>query len=307
MDEFALINRFFRTAANAAGPGVRLGPGDDAALLTPTPGCDLVMSMDTLVADRHFPADMPAADVGWRSLAVNLSDLAAMGARARWALLSLSLPEADADWVGGFARGFASLAASVGCTLVGGDTVRGPLSITVQVTGEVPTGQALLRSGARAGQRLCVGGVPGEAAAGLAAWQRGERDGPLVARLARPRPQLALGEQLRGVASACIDISDGLLADLGHLLAESAVPGADVHLPALPLSTALAAAGDDASRQAWQLAGGDDYLLLFALPAEQVLPADCHVIGAFSAEPGVRVLDASGQPVPVARHGWNHF
>lgn len=307
MDEFALINRFFRTAANAAGPGVKLGPGDDAAILSPTPGCELVMSMDTLIADRHFPADLPAADVGWRSLAVNLSDLAAMGARPRWALLSLSLPQADADWVAEFARGFGELASSSGCVLVGGDTVRGPLAITVQVTGEVPTGEALLRSGASVGEQVCIGGVPGEAAAGLAAWQHGARSGALVDRLARPAPQLALGERLRGVASACIDVSDGLLADLGHLVTESGVAGATVHLPALPVSAALAAAGDEAARRAWQLSGGDDYLLLFAWPAGRPLPDGCHAIGHFSADTGVRVLDAEGQPVEAARSGWNHF
>ena len=250
---------------------------------------------------------MSAADIGWRSLAVNLSDLAAMGATPRWCLLSLSLPQVDEAWVADFAEGFLALARESGCALVGGDTVRGPLGITVQVTGEIPAGQALLRSGARVGDRVVIGGVPGEAAAGLAAWQAGERAGPLVTTLTRPAPQWLLGRQLRGVASACIDVSDGVLADLGHLVAESGLPGAEVRLPDLPMSAALAEAGDTARRQDWQLAGGDDYLLLFALPPEQPVPEGCHVIGAFTETAGLRVLDAEGQPVPVARHGWNHF
>lgn len=305
MDEFELIRHFFRRPGKGA--GVVLGPGDDAALLVPAAGQQLVMTMDTLVGGRHFPDDLPPLDIGWRSLAVNLSDLAAMGATPRWCLLSLSLPEADESWLRGFSEGFFALADQAGIALVGGDMTRGPLSITVQATGEVPAGRALLRSGARPGDRICIGGIPGEAAAGLACWQRGERDGPLVQRFARPEPQLALGIKLRGLASACIDVSDGLLADLGHILEESGVPGAIIDTARLPTSPALAGWGDDEARIQTTLAGGDDYLLLFTLPPIFNLPRGCHEIGRITAEPELRVLDTAGKPLDLPSTGWKHF
>ncbi|MBZ2190204.1 thiamine-phosphate kinase [Alcanivorax sp. JB21] len=319
MDEFALIRRFFRDRPGQPADGVLLGPGDDAALLLPTPGHELVMTLDTLLSGRHFPDDLPAADIGWRSLAVNLSDLAAMGATPRWCLLSLSLPdELDAGrrehWLSAFCEGFYALAAASGVVLVGGDMVRGPLSISVQATGEVPAGQALRRSGARPGDSIWIGGVPGEAAAGLAAWFAGVRDGALVQRFSRPTPQLALGQALRGRATACIDVSDGLLADLGHILSESGAAadlGAMLRLADLPCSTALAGTGDARARQQWQLAGGDDYLLLFTLPPGQEPPAamaaHCHRIGAVTSQAPIQVLDPQGCPLLALPQGWNHF
>ena len=326
MDEFALIRRFFRDRPGQPADGVLLGPGDDAALLLPTPGHELVMTLDTLLSGRHFPDDLPAADIGWRSLAVNLSDLAAMGATPRWCLLSLSLPDTlDAEqregWLSAFCDGFYALAAASGVVLVGGDMVRGPLSISLQATGEVPAGQALRRSGARPGDSIWIGGVPGEAAAGLAAWFAGARDGALIQQFSRPSPQLALGQALRGRATACIDVSDGLLADLGHILAESGAMmgamgetdalGATLTLADLPCSAALANAGDAPARRQWQLAGGDDYLLLFTLPPGQKPPADvsahCHRIGVVTAQAPIQVLDAQGCPLTALPQGWNHF
>lgn len=306
MDEFALIRHYFGTAA--AAPGVVLGVGDDGAILEPTPGCQVVMSLDTLVAGRHFPDDFPAADIGWRSLAVNLSDLAAMGADPRWCLLSLSLPTVERDWLNGFMDGFSALAQQAGIALVGGDTVRGPLSITVQVSGEVPRGQALRRQGAQPGDRICMVGCPGEAAAGLLAWQQGWREAPVVARFCRPQPQLELGRALRGRASACIDVSDGLLADLGHILTASAV-GATLALTALPRSPALKDWQQRCGEVplSLQLSGGDDYLLLFTLPPAQPLPDGAQVLGVIDAEPGLRLRDASGRLLPVLPQGWNHF
>ncbi len=301
MDEFDLIRRFF---TRAPGAGVVQGPGDDAALIEPTPGRQLVATTDTLVESRHFPADLDPAAIGWRALAANLSDLAAMGAEARWCLLALTLPSADEAWLQAFSAGFFELADVAGVQLVGGDINQGPLSITVQALGEVEPGQALTRTGARVGERLCIGGVPGEAAAGLECWWRGERSGPLVERFRRPRPQLELGRALRGKASACIDISDGLLADLAHLLGQD--PGARVEAAQLPVSQALHAWPPD-ERRALQFGGGDDYLLLFTLPHEEPLPPECHEIGVITAEPGTQLFDEHGELLPPVDPGWKHF
>jgi len=265
------------------------------------------MTLDTLVSGRHFPEDLPPYDIGWRSLAVNLSDLAAMGATPRWFLLSLCLPAVDQQWLSEFCRGLFALSQQEGIALVGGDMVRGPLQISIQATGEVPAGKALLRSGARIGDRICVGGVPGEAAIGLKRWQQGVRDGAAVTRFCRPAPQSDLGRKLRGTASACIDISDGLLADLEHILRESDQPGATVKLNQLPQSDALAQEPDGEQRRRAQLAGGDDYLLLFTLPPMFNVPSGCREIGRVTAEPGIRLLDDRGQMVEVTYQGWKHF
>lgn len=307
MDEFALIRRFFRERLQP--PSVILGPGDDGALLAPTPGQQLVMTLDTLVSGRHFPEDFPAFDIGWRSLAVNLSDLAAMGAIPRWCLLSLSLPQVDEAWLASFCDGFFTLADQHGISLVGGDTVRGPLAISVQASGEVPPGQALLRSGAKAGDRICLAGVPGLASAGLQAWQAGSsaQFPELIEAFARPQPQLQLATQLRGIASACLDISDGLLADLQHILEESGALGADIQLSSLPGHPALAAWGNEAQRLQVQLAGGDDYLLLFTVPPAHTLESGWHCIGEVSGQSGVRLWTAQGQLLQQQFPGWNHF
>lgn len=305
MHEFDIIRHYFRH--RALRPDVLLGPGDDAAILQPPASHELVMTMDTLVEGRHFPADLPARAVGFRSLATNLSDLAAMGADPAWCLLSLSLPDANTQWLDGFCDGFFELAERANISLVGGDLVRGPLAITIQATGFVPKGQALRRSETQVGDLICIGGVPGEAAAGLAQWQAGKRTGPLVERFCYPEPQLALGRSLRGQASSCIDISDGLLADLGHLLEESGGLGAELALAALPATEALRESGDRPTRFQWQLSGGDDYLLLFTQPSSDLVPEGCFVIGRTLVKGGITVIDEMGQPWKTASGGWQHF
>src|SRR2546429_5891384 len=221
LSEFALIERYFR-GCGAQRPDVLAGIGDDAALLTVAPDAELVAATDTLVAGVHFPHQSPPASIGHRALAVNLSDLAAMGARPAWALLALTLPDADEGWLAQFAAGFGALARAHEVALVGGDTTRGPLCVTVQLLGHVPRGEALRRCGGRAGDALFVSGTPGDAAAGLALEQGRLHASPealayLRERFLRPTPRIALGERLRRHASACIDVSDGLLGDAGKL------------------------------------------------------------------------------------------
>jgi thiamine-monophosphate kinase len=308
--EFTLIARLVE-ALPCRRADVLAGPGDDAALLRPPPGMDLVQTVDTCLEGVHFPAGLDPADIGWRSLAVNLSDLAAMGAEPAWGLLSLALPRADAAWLDGFARGVGELAVDVDLDLVGGDMVRGPLAVTFALTGLVPPGEALRRAGARAGDGIWVTGPLGGGAAGLDALRRGE---PRAAQaFLRPRPRLAEGRALRGLASAAIDISDGLLQDLGHLLAAGGV-GAVLDLERLPLDAAAAAAGSDAGL-AMALTGGDDYQLCFTLPPGRVAelqaaaaawsePPVC--IGFIRDVPGLEVRRA-GRPVALPAAGWDHF
>ncbi|MDZ7789571.1 MAG: thiamine-phosphate kinase [Xanthomonadales bacterium] len=242
MGEFELIERIRERAS--AGSGVVVGIGDDAAVLAPTTGHELVVTTDSIVLDRHFTADWPAADVGHLAANANLSDLAAMGARPRWALLALTLPEPDEAWLDGFLDGFLDAAAGVGVVLVGGNLARGPLNIGVELIGEVPAGQAVTRRGARSGDRVVVTGTLGDAAAAL---RLGDGAAPaLRQRLHRPRARLAAGEALRGRARAMIDLSDGLLADLGHLLSEG--QGAELDLDALPASAALVEGVSDPGR-----------------------------------------------------------
>jgi len=318
MGEFELIERYF-AAVGAARGDVVLGVGDDAAVLSVPAGHELIACADTLVAGQHFPAGFEAADVGWRSLAVNLSDLAAMGATPAWALLALTLPSIDEEWLEGFVTGFAALANAHAVALVGGDTTRGPLCMTVQALGSVPTGTALRRRGAQAGDLIYVTGWPGDAAAGLALLEgrlagSGANRGALEAKFRRPEPRVAFGTRLRGVASACIDVSDGLAADLGHLAAASGV-GAIIRAEELPLSRALYALAGEARAREFALGGGDDYELLFTVPpaartalarltAATGAPA-CHCIGEVVAGRGVRLVAKSGE-LPVPR-GWDHF
>ncbi len=315
MNEFDLIRRYF------AGRGVRrddvpLGIGDDAALLTPPLGQSLAVTVDTLLSGVHFAADIPPADLGHKALAVNLSDLAAMGAEPAWAILALSLPQADEAWLAAFAEGFFALAGRHSVQLVGGDTTRGPLSVTVQVQGFVPQEKALTRRGARPGDHVFVTGSLGDAGAGLAIEQgRLEFAGPpadfLLARLHRPTPRIDAGLALRGLATAAIDISDGLAQDLGHILAASGV-GAVLDIDRLPLSDELLASGID---RPWRLAvsAGDDYELCFTAPADadrgvaDVLDCPLIRIGRITCEPGQHWLDAAGQPAELPSHGWDHF
>lgn len=265
--EFDLIARIRRRIA--ARDDVALGIGDDCALLAPPPGMQLAVTMDTLNAGVHFPADTAPADIGWKALAVNLSDLAAMGAQPAWCTLSLTLPHADAAFVDGFCDGFLALAAQHDVALVGGDTTRGPLSVSIAAHGFVPAGAALRRDGARVGDEVWVSGTLGDAAGALAQWQAGTAIAPpLRARLDRPTPRVALGLALRGIASSCIDISDGLLADLAHIARASGV-GAELEADALPASPALGAAFASEAMRRLQATGGDDYELCFTAPATQ--------------------------------------
>jgi thiamine-monophosphate kinase len=309
--EFDLIERYLR-GLGAARRDVVLGVGDDCALVRPPPDQHLALAADTIVAGVHFPEGLAPADVGHRVLAVNLSDLAAMGADPAWALLTLTLPRSDEAWLAGFAAGFGALAARHGTALVGGDTTSGPLTATVAIAGFVAPGTALRRSGAQAGDSVWVSGCPGEAAAGLAVLQ-GRVEGPpevrerLASRFLRPEPRVALGRALRGAATACIDVSDGLAGDLGKLCAASGV-GAALDGARLPVSADLAACGDGRARR-WLLAGGDDYELLFTLPpgveppSVPGVPLTC--IGRIVAAPGV-LLDGAPLPRDVA-HGFDHF
>lgn len=316
MGEFELIRRYFAAAPCAqAAEGVVLGIGDDCALLQPAVGQQLAVSTDTLVAGVHFPQPCDPFLLGQRALAVSVSDLAAMGAEPLGFTLALTLPEADPAWLEGFARGLSQMAAQCAIALVGGDTTRGPLSLTLSVFGQLPAGQALTRAGARPGDLLCVGGSLGDAAAALPlvlgqqAAAGAEAD-YLLQRYWAPQPQLALGQWLRGRATAALDISDGLLADCGHIAKASAV-ALQVERDSLPLSAALRTlAGERALDCA--LSGGDDYRLAFTLPA-QYLPAlqaqwpEAVVIGRALAGQGVQLLDGAGRRLDPPSAGYQHF
>ena len=312
--EFELIGRI--RARVASRDDVVLGIGDDAALLQVPVGQQLVVAMDTLNSGVHFPEESAPADIGWKSLAVNLSDLAAMGAVPAWCTLSLSMPVSDATFVDGFLDGFLALAAQHDVALVGGDTTRGPLSICVAAHGFVEAGMALRRDAACLGDDIWVSGTLGDAAGGLAQWKAGVPllDAVLRARLDRPTPRVALGRALRGIAHACIDVSDGLLADIGHVCEAGGV-GAHVDVSALPASEALRSVFDRQAREGLQATGGDDYELCFtaspdARDAVDAASRDSGTvvarIGQVVATPGVLAQTAEGAwSATVA--GWIHF
>lgn len=313
--EFELIQRHFS-------PPTRhtvLAGGDDAAVIDLDPGSQLVVSADMLVAGRHFLVDDTPFDIGYKALAVNLSDLAAMAARPRWVTLAIALPEADDAWVAQFARGFLDLAREHDVDLVGGDTTRGPLTIAVQIMGEVAAGRALRRDGARAGDDLWVTGTLGDAALGLAQIQGGRRLSPdheaaALGRHFRPSPRVAFGRALGAVASACIDVSDGLVADVGHVARRSGVHIA-IDWPSVPLHRAIAHDRGDAVVRAAALSGGDDYELVFTAPVSRR-----EAVAALSAgiglpatrcgrvEPGEGVVVLNeGAPMLLAQQGYDHF
>ncbi|MHB1587220.1 MAG: thiamine-phosphate kinase [Acidiferrobacteraceae bacterium] len=316
--EFDLIRRYFR----GRGPARRdivLGIGDDCAVLAPPVDRELVVSTDTLIEGVHFPEGTHASDLGYKALAVNLSDLAAVGAEPAWFLLNLSLPRVDADWLAAFSEGLFSLATEQQVALVGGDTTRGLLTVTITVLGFVPKGEALTRAGAKPGDIIYVTGFVGEAALGLKQW-RGQVDVPeeyrpeIMERFLRPRPRIAEGQALRGLASAVIDVSDGLAADLGHILEDSGV-GARVWLERLPVSAAydsvFSGAGWDAA-----LAGGDDYELCFTLPPAarhafhgQLPRFNCGFaeIGVIEHAPGLRLITGDGSAYVPTQSGYDHF
>ncbi|MHC9085580.1 thiamine-phosphate kinase [Luteimonas sp. RIT-PG2_3] len=313
--EFDLIARIRARAATRG--DVLFGIGDDAAILQVPEGQQLIVTMDALNSGVHFPADTAPADIGWKALAVNLSDLAAMAATPAWCTLSLSLPEPDAVWLEGFLDGFLGLAALHGVALVGGDTTRGPLSISVAAHGLVDRGQALRRDGAQVGDDIWVTGTLGDAAAALWQWRASAIADPwLRARLDRPMPRIGAGLALRGKAHAAIDVSDGLLADLAHVCRASGV-GADIDAAALPASGPLIAAYPDAAaRHLLQASGGDDYELCFTAPAQRGadiaaasasagVAATC--IGRVVAGSEVRLLDADGRVLRLPGKGFEHF
>ena len=331
MGEFDLIARYFTRPARRAA----LGVGDDCALLQPAPGTQLAVSSDMLVEGRHFFADVDPAALGHKALAVNLSDLAACGARPLAFTLALALPRVDEAWLAGFSSGLLALADAHGCELVGGDTTQGPLNICITVFGEVPVvrgrSQALLRSGARAGDELYVSGTLGDARLTLdALLGRIELPAELLAqarqRLERPTPRVALGQALRGVASAALDVSDGLLGDLGHILKKSGVGAtvdADIASDLIATRAHYASTGSPFASQiapaqwrAWALAGGDDYELLFTAPAsararvaEAARASQTPVtrIGTIDPEPGLRVVDRQGLALPGNYASFDHF
>lgn len=330
-DEFDIIRRHFNRRELAfAVPAVSLGIGDDCALLRPSPGCELAVSMDMLVEGVHFLPDCDPFQLGQRTLLVNLSDLAAMGARPLCFTLALSLPRNDAPWLARFSAGLARVAAVHHCPLVGGDLTAsappvsgrtGPLCLCVQVHGEVPAGAALRRSGARVGDAICVTGTLGDAAAGL----RILRDGAwpalatplresLVQAFQTPPSRVAAGTALRGLASAAIDLSDGLASDLGHILRASGV-GARVEVESLPLSAGLCAALTPDQRLALALGGGDDYELCFTVPPPQ-LPQVTQRLAALGT-PVCRIGEIvpgsalqwwrDGRALALDVRGYNHF
>lgn len=320
--EFTLIDRHFRRAAASGHDQVALGIGDDCALLSVRAGKQLAVSTDMLVEGRHFLAGTDPFRLGHKALAVNLSDLAAMGARPLGFTLALALPELDDVWLSAFSNGLHALARTHGCPLVGGDTTRGPLNICITVFGEVVIGQALRRDAARAGDDIWLSGRTGEARLALEALQgqpwAQELGGPyldlLRQRLEAPQPRLALGQALVGVAHAAIDLSDGLVGDIGHILERSGC-GARLHGDQLPVAPALAAL-PAALRWSCLLAGGDDYELLFTAAPDQrerILQAAADTattvsrIGDVTADRALVILDESGQPLPGRFGGYDHF
>lgn len=318
MNEFDLIERMQAVISGGRAGLIQAGSvgiGDDAAVLTVDPGRQLVVTTDTLVSGVHFPPDTPPADIGYKALAVNLSDLAAMGADPCWFFLAITLARADVHWLDEFAAGMASLASSSGIELAGGDTTSGPLSITITALGMVDTGAALLRSTGRAGDLVVVSGTPGMASWALCQLRAGETvDDPSRRALSRPQPRLDLGRALRGKATACIDVSDGLAADLAHITTASQL-GAEIWLDRLPVPGAMKSLQLE-ERWNLQLGGGDDYELCFSIPpgTERELTAlalaggvDLTVIGRLTTASGLRFLRPDGSAFRPARSGYNHF
>lgn len=319
LSEFDIIKEFFaRQQINT--DLVPVGIGDDAAVINTSANEQLLISVDTLNIGVHFPQQTSAFDIGYKALAVNLSDIAAMGGEPKWFTLAMSLPEANHEWLEAFTAGLSALALQHNLNLVGGDTTRGPLSITIQIAGTVPTGQSLQRRGARVDDNIYVTGTLGDAAAALQICQSAmsadaRTSERLLHRLNRPVPRVSIGMTLRGIATACIDISDGLAADLGHLLEAGGV-GAEIELASLPRSSAMdALLVQESQVQDWQLYGGDDYELCFTAPAtqhdrimaiseEQHCPITC--IGKITREQGLFCQEDT-QLLPVVIRGYEHF
>jgi thiamine-monophosphate kinase len=328
MTEFDVIAHYFSQTFPKR-TDVILGIGDDAALCTVPKGMQLAVSMDTLVEGVHFPSTTSPEDIGYKALAVNLSDMAAMGATPAWMTLALTCPKVNETWLKRFSQGLLELAQAAQVSLIGGDMTQGPLTITIQITGFVPTGQALQRRGAQPGDGIYVTGTLGDAGFGLALIQekislnpKGGEESPcgdmgaaskfVKYRLNRPTPRLKIGKALRGIASSAIDISDGLVADLGHILTASDV-GATLQLENLPLSKVLHDYLSPEQAKHFALSAGDDYELCFTVPPNQekalqdALETNTYTrIGTIEKENGLRCLDEKRQ-IFVPKKGYQHF
>jgi len=305
MDEFELIRRYFNR--NSDGTGVATGIGDDGAVLTPDTTAQQIQVIDTLVEGVHFPSDTGPADIGYRAVAVNLSDIAAMGGRPRWMTLALTLNNADERWVESFATGLFDAADEFDVDLIGGDTSSGPIAVvTVSITGEVERGGALLRSGAKPGDAIYVSGTLGDAAAGLSLLQRGESNDFLVQRFQRPTPRIEIGRALVGRATAAIDISDGLAGDLRKLLTASGV-GGEIHIDKLPISDAQRTQCSPEQQYQSALCGGDDYELCFTADEDAVADiAGITQIGRVTESGRLKCL-LNGDIVETDDSGYRHF
>ncbi|MDE0286416.1 MAG: thiamine-phosphate kinase [Gammaproteobacteria bacterium] len=313
LTEFEAIEKYF-AGLTPAGRGVTLGIGDDAALLEPDPDFHLIVSTDTMVSGIHFFPDADPADVGYKALAVNLSDMAAMAAVPRWFTLALTLSETEMthEWLDGFARGLAESAQNYAVSLVGGDLCKGPPAVTIQVIGDCPKGREIRRSSANAGDRIYVSGELGSAAFALKMLKSGRTPHPdCYSRLLRPDPRVEMGISLRGIASAMIDISDGLLADLGHLLDAGNV-GAQVDIDAIPFHERLDEEPDPTQKWRCILSGGDDYELCFTVPPAKLQElertgAPVYRIGEITAEQGLRCMRKDGTVFIPDESGYVHF
>ncbi len=314
--EFDLIHRYFTRPTKQT----ILGVGDDAALVKLSPGMELAISTDMLVAGTHFFTDADPYRLGWKTLAVNLSDMAAMGALAKWATLAIAMPNADENWIAEFAQGFFACADAYQIDLIGGDTSRGPLTLSVTIMGEVPSGQALRRDGAKVGDGVWVSGTLGNAAMALAALQgtyqlsSAELEAYLPA-LHTPEPRVELGLELRGLATSAIDISDGLLADLGHILQRSNV-GVEIQLKDIPCSKVVGNHLASEQVQKMVLAGGDDYELCFTAPQSahaaivmvgEKLNLQVTRIGQITDSHGLQVIGLNNEIMPIEKTGYDHF
>jgi len=321
INEFDLIRRYFDQPGLASADSIALGIGDDCALLRPVAGHVAAITTDTLVAGRHFPVDTSAHAIGWKSLAVNLSDIAAMGATPQAFLLALTLPEFNAEWLADFAAGLYVLAKDAGIRLIGGDTTRGPLSINITAIGQLPEKLALRRADAKPGDLVCVTGTLGDAALALrlSKHPQSSADASIIAsheglrkRLDYPSPRLSEGIQLRGIASAAIDLSDGLAGDLQHILDASNV-GAEIIADDLPMSPAFRQLHKRDQRLELQAAGGDDYELCVCIPPQQLAEAQAAVghvlkpVGRITAQTGLRWLDHNGAVLNVELKAYDHF